>query len=413
MGPVPPERHITDPGKEARTGAGIPVVPVFDGYRAFAILAVVMLHVTGIAGISEPGVENPISRMIWGTLGHAVEILFVVSGFVVFLPTVARQGRFGSKGSFAIRRGARLLPAYWMILLVGLLVILTIDPPFSSLPGPGDLLANFTGTMVPADLIWKDVTVGFGVNPPLWTLSAEIAFYLVLPFVATAFFRHPRIGLAISLLITVAWSLAFEHIDQVTDFLGISASFEDLIRLNLLSVLQFPTWVYSFGLGMFGAWAWVRLSSRPGGFTQAGRLTLLSGGVLLATTWAIGGDFDRTRDSLLLSLLFSTALATFMVAYALAPASWQRPLAAPRIRVLGDISYGIYLSHMLIAIVIVSEFSLPRDGDLWSLVVWTAAVVPASILYGYLSARFLEQPIRRWARKYGRSGLTDGAPPNR
>jgi hypothetical protein len=32
----------------------------------------------------------------------------------------------------------------------------------------------------------------------------------------------------------------------------------------------------------------------------------------------------------------------------------------------------------------------------------TAIVVPTAILYGYLSARFLEQPIRRWARKYGR-----------
>ena len=35
--------------------------------------------------------------------------------------------------------------------------------------------------------------------------------------------------------------------------------------------------------------------------------------------------------------------------------------------------------------------------------VLTALVVPASVLYGYLSARFLEQPIRRWARRYGRT----------
>jgi peptidoglycan/LPS O-acetylase OafA/YrhL len=57
---------------------------------------------------------------------------------------------------------------------------------------------------------------------------------------------------------------------------------------------------------------------------------------------------------------------------------------------------------MVIAYVLLDELSLPTDGNLVSFLVWTLAVVPAAILYGYLSARFVEQPIRRWARRYGR-----------
>ena len=41
----PTEPGLLDPGKEARSRIGIPVVPAFDGFRAFAILGVVLLHV--------------------------------------------------------------------------------------------------------------------------------------------------------------------------------------------------------------------------------------------------------------------------------------------------------------------------------------------------------------------------------
>jgi peptidoglycan/LPS O-acetylase OafA/YrhL len=408
QGHVLPE-HLVDPGKEARAKAGLPVVPAFDGYRAFAILAVVLLHMTTISGVAAVGNHTVFARLIWGTLGHAVEILFVVSGFVVFLPTVARGGKFGSALSFAIRRGARLLPAYWMILLVSLVVIGVFHPAVSDFPGPRDAFLNFTGSMVPVGLFISGVPLGFGLNQPLWTLSVEVCFYIALPFIAAAWFRRPLLGLAIALLVTVGWSIAFDHVARVTDLLGVAADFNELVRIKFSSALQLPAWAYSFGLGMTGAWAWVRLTRarEDGGpaASVAGRastIALLSLVALLVLVWVMGGDYDQTRESLPLSLLLSTMLATLMVALSLAPSRWQVPVATPLVRRLGDISYGIYLSHMLIAMTLASELSLPQDGDLKSLAVWIAAVVPAAILYGYLSARFLEQPIRRWARKYGR-----------
>jgi peptidoglycan/LPS O-acetylase OafA/YrhL len=400
--------HLVDPGKEARARAGLPVVPAFDGYRAFAILAVVLLHMTTISGVAAVGNHTVLARLVWGTLGHAVEILFVVSGFVVFLPTVARGGKFGSVLSFAIRRGARLLPAYWMILLVSLVVIGLFHPAMSDFPGPRDAILNFTGSMVPIGLFVPGVRLGFGLNQPLWTLSVEICFYIVLPFIAAAWFRRPLLGLALALLITIGWTIAFDHPNRVTNLFGITADFNELIRIKLSSALQLPAWAYSFGLGMTGAWAWVRLAGAKGegGTTpkvaaRASAVTLLSLIALLALAWVMGGHYDQTRESLVLSLFFSTALAMFMVALSLSPPRWQVLVATPAVRKLGDISYGIYLSHMLIAATLASELSLPQDGDLRSLATWIVAVVPASILYGYLSARFLEQPIRRWARKYG------------
>lgn len=404
------EPHLSDPGKEARREAGIPVVPAFDGYRAFAILGIVALHLTILSGVVSTDQQNTLARLTWGTVGHAVEILFIVSGFVVFLPTVARGGEFGNLLSFAIRRGARLLPAYWMILLVSLLIIAVFDPAVANFDGLGDLLLNFTGTMVPVGLFVPGIPLGFGLNQPLWTLSVEICFYLVMPLVALAFFRRPLTGLILALLITIGWTIAFDHVNRLTDLLGMAPDFEELVRLKYSSALQIPAWGYSFGLGMAGAWAWVRINRARGGSGTVARaaarapwIALASGAGLLLLAWPIGGFYEATRESLGLSLLYSTTLAVFMVSLALSPLRWQGPFAAAPVRRLGDISYGIYLSHMVLALTLASEFSLPQNGNLGSLLVWTLAVVPASILYGYLSARFLEQPIRRWARKYGRS----------
>jgi peptidoglycan/LPS O-acetylase OafA/YrhL len=101
-------------------------------------------------------------------------------------------------------------------------------------------------------------------------------------------------------------------------------------------------------------------------------------------------------------MAFSAAIATLMVALCLGPALPRRPFEAPAVRKLGDISYGIYLSHYPIVVLVFAAIDLDRLSDLSRFLVLTAIVVPTAILYGYLSARFLEQPIRRWARKYGR-----------
>ena len=68
---------------------------------------------------------------VFGTLPRVpLVMLFVVSGFVLFLPTAARGGRFGDVGDYALRRAARILPAYWLSLLVAivLLAVLPLGP---------------------------------------------------------------------------------------------------------------------------------------------------------------------------------------------------------------------------------------------------------------------------------------------
>jgi len=223
--------------------------------------------------------------------------------------------------------------------------------------------------------------------------------------VAAWYFRNPWAGLAVALAVMLGWTYAFDHVGGIASALGSNLDLAETRDLKGRSDLQLPTWAFSFALGMTGAWTYVRVRHRIDQPEFRRMVLWVTGGslvALLGLVYAVGGHFAATHESMLLNVAISAVMSTLMVAIALAPRAVQFPFANGPVRKLGDISYGIYLVHILLALYLASLTSLPQDGTLKAFVAWTAAIVPASVLYGYLSARFLEQPIRRWARKFGR-----------
>jgi peptidoglycan/LPS O-acetylase OafA/YrhL len=144
-------------------------------------------------------------------------------------------------------------------------------------------------------------------------------------------------------------------------------------------------------------------------------LPLLALFVYLAGRYAIDNPIPVpaliARQSSIINLGYTASLATVMVALALAPRTWQLPFANPFARKVGDISYGVYLIHAVVLWVVAIEITPPTDGSLGAIAAWTAIVLPISLAYGYLSARFVEQPIRRWAHRFGRQAQADSAAP--
>jgi peptidoglycan/LPS O-acetylase OafA/YrhL len=409
----------TDPGKQSRVAAHIPVVAAFDGYRAYAILGIVFLHLLGFSGVLGVAGSNWFAHLIQGTLDQFVDILFIVSGFVVFLPTVARHGEFGNVSSFAIRRVARLGPAYWAVLaiLIVLASLVTISPPIP-LPSFANVAIFGVFMHIPAGLV-KDWGPGFGADPPLWTLSLEVTFYFILPFVASWYFRRPLVGLAIAAAITVLWQEALLHWSTTEALLGHPSAGESA-RLRLAAGFQFPFFAFSFGAGMTGAWAYVRLRerfeperlARHMGRVQLAALVPLALSCYLLGSHTLGEGGLAARNSPVSAIGFTASLTTLMVATALGRGRWQKPFAHPFARSLGDISYGIYLIHLPIIVYGVALLfehsqtaagSLPSgDGSFGTFIALSALVLPLAVGYGYVSGRFLEQPIRRWAHRFGR-----------
>lgn len=412
---------VADPGKEWRRGHRIPVVPSFDGYRAYAILCVVLFHIFQASGAFGVAGDSAVGVLSWGILPRSLDVLFIVSGFVIYLPTVVRDGDFGQVSSFAIRRAARLVPAYYVTLLIAILLLIVVASS-PGVPGAATVGAHFAVLQTPALLLVDQFRLGLGVVPPVWTLSVEVGFYVVLPLVAVWYFRHPLVGLAIAAAIVVVWRELADHADTLAGLFGADLSPDAERRIDTFYASQFPGWTLALATGMTGAWAYVRLRDRfsPERVRKLAIWGTALAAIALGVEIYLAGDgavddvspFEGlfARESLLVTLGYPLVLGAVLVGFALLPERAQLPCAAPPIRWIGDISYAIYLIHFAVIWFALNELSLPSDGGITAVLVWSAVVYPPSIAYAYLSARFLERPVRRWAHRFGRRAQAPAEP---
>jgi peptidoglycan/LPS O-acetylase OafA/YrhL len=219
------------------TRSGPLYVATFDGIRGFVVLTVVMAHVFYFIGWApEPEFLLGLRRSVF----FSVDFLFLISGFVLFLPVVAR-GTFGSVRSYALRRIGRIVPSYYVSILITI-GVLAVLPPF--IPAPHDapaVLAHLTFLQFQA---YGQPFVGLGINGVWWTLSTIALFYVTLPLIAERYLRHPFLGLALAVLAAAAWQL------YVGDPLHDSATSWSA---------QFPYFLDDFAIGMTAASVYVAL----------------------------------------------------------------------------------------------------------------------------------------------------------
>lgn len=147
-----------------------------DGLRFGAAAAVLLYHftatstVTGYWGVDPADafpMLNEVTRYGW----LAVELFFMISGFVILL---SADGR-GIAGFVASRVG-RLFPAYWacIVLTAGLQQVWS-----------GGRQTSLTETLVNLTMV-QDLFEVTGVQVVFWTLLVELKFYLLV-FVVLAF----------------------------------------------------------------------------------------------------------------------------------------------------------------------------------------------------------------------------------
>jgi peptidoglycan/LPS O-acetylase OafA/YrhL len=65
-------------------------------------------------------------------------------------------------------------------------------------------------------------------------------------------------------------------------------------------------------------------------------------------------------------------------------------------RWLGDISYGIYLSQLIVIVSAAEMLGLRPTGTTGAMVRMVAIAVPGAVLAAWLSFRFVERPTRLW-----------------
>ena len=364
------------------------------GVRGVAVLFVVLYHIV-IASEWMP--NHAVPRAVLEATGFlAVDVLFFTSGFVLFLPVVL-SGRFGSVGAFAIRRFARIAPPYYVCLLV----ILAAYPLLTSPAIASAARTGVTDYLIHVVFLQREILgsqSGLGVNGPLWVLSIDVAFYVLLPFIAEAYLRRPLVGLAIALGASTAWRVAF---------MG-SATHPDLL-------IQFPLFAAYFAAGMTAAWLYLRLRDAAADHSRAAvTVAALGLAALTALAYAAGATIPSHlavfQENTLVAALLPLALLAFVVAVSLGPAWVQRPLTNRAALWFSEISYSVFLYHVVLAFFAFESLGVELGGDLGALVTMGLAVLPASIVVGALSYRLIELPSRRYGRKLARRFTDAGTP---
>jgi peptidoglycan/LPS O-acetylase OafA/YrhL len=311
-----------------------------DGIRALAVLAVLAAH-AGIPFL--PG----------GFIG--VDVFFVLSGFLItslLYQELAATGRV-DLGAFWTRRVRRLLPAA-LAMLVAVLAARRLFDPNSVAGLRGDALAAALWSSN-----WRFALQGtdyfaLGATPsPLqhtWSLAVEEQFYLLWPLLLIAchaVMRRRLLALSIA-GVTVSVLATFMLASRASPgriYFGTDTRAQELLAGAALAALLAPTWQWRASDGN-------RRSPQPAARGPV-PLLLSVGGLAALTGIAItadGAPGEFRHGLLLLSALATTALLAGVILDPGHPIA--RLLSTPPLVGIGRISYGLYLWHWPVYLVL-------------------------------------------------------------
>jgi peptidoglycan/LPS O-acetylase OafA/YrhL len=362
----------TRPVDEGAAGAGF--IPSFDGLRGAACLLVVLSHAWTIVPADVLRETGPADGLfLSGNLG--VTIFFVLGGFLVTRGLLGEFDRNGhiSRARFWWRRLVRLCaPLYLLIAVV--YVISLVDPadPWSAEQTNRSLLTIGSFTFN-----WSLVDSPLANRPDLghlWYLSVEQQFYVVFVIVVGILGRH-RAGLvALLTAATVAvtiyrWQLVESHHEWAAELRTFTRS--DGLMLGALAALLLPH-LHRFA----------NLARR---ITAPAAVALFA--LVLSSPHLEPHAFLKTQG-----ILFAILAATLVAAVAVTrnpTGPVERALATRPLRLLGVVSYSLYLWHFP---VFWASARWAEGLDWQPRAVATCAVLALVVA---LTNRVVEDPIRR------------------
>ncbi len=295
-------------------------IPSLDGLRAVSFLIVFLAH-AGVGGV--PG-------------GFGVTVFFYLSGFLITTLMRVERENTGTVhlGLFYLRRALRILPPFYLILLLACVLTLV-----KLLPG------QLQGTVVLVQALhvsnyWFIArgSVGAPVGTvPYWSLAVEEHFYLIFPLLylglSKIFSRRGQAAAIVGLCAAIClWRCVLIGVFNVSDdrtYMGSDTRFDSIffgcaLALGLNPSLDAP-------LGSDRLWKWVLL---PGALA------------LLVFTFVYRAEWFRETIRYTLQ---GIALTPVFVSAIRFPA-WLpfRVLNLKPVAFLGVLSYSLYLVHQVI-----------------------------------------------------------------
>jgi peptidoglycan/LPS O-acetylase OafA/YrhL len=320
-----------------------------------------------------------------------VDLFFVLSGFLIgrqLLEPIS-AGERPRLGDFYLRRLFRILPAYWVVLAIYVLVPSARE--HAELAAPLVRFLTFT----------QNIGLKGGAFAHAWSLCIEEQFYLVLPLLALALAGRVRartIGvLAISLVLAgivlrgVLWWFCY------APYAG-----TDSERAVYWEWIYFPTWGRLDGLLAGVLLALVQVF-RPAVWSRWQRAPWRAALVAALALGLARPLCEQNRTLMGAGLAFPVLALGFaaLVVFATTDAGTRLLGRIPGARWLATLAYSLYLSHFLVLSVVRRVFE--RYGFGAHHPATAAAFVVSVLAFAALLHSGVERPFLRLRERFSRA----------
>ena len=328
----------------------------FNLLRLLAALQVVYIHT-----VEHLQIKTSMVLSIRDMVSHfpGVPIFFLISGYLITMSYEKNQ----NIKEYAKNRFLRIIPGLYVSFFIGLIILWHFD--------------QFMDVSIMSVLFWifaqltlfqfynpefiRDFGVGV-INGSLWTISVELTFYIVLPFIYIFFKKDFYKRFLLLVLISLLFYYYIRHISSDI-FL-----YEKFIRSSILPYLFY----FLFGLYFY------KYNIKLKKYFEDKLFIYIILYILF-----IYMDFDSFLYEILKTLLFAMFVFSFVFSY--------RTLSYTLMN-HNDFTYGIYIYHMLIVNIFVQMGYMGSAKNLLT-------VGLLAILCGILSYFLVEKPFLNMKKK--------------
>ena len=335
-----------------------------DGLRALSVIAVIWHHTVG---------HDAALPLLFANGAQGVTLFFAISGFLIvtlLLREHEGRGRIDLR-AFYMRRALRIFPLYYAVLALYTLLVLAMERHTA----PGREFIDNLPSFITYTSNWFVVLEGRVIFYFAWSLATEEQFYLLWPWAQRYLEPARALLLMLGVIVVVAGLQWFRPADAGAPGLGyhIVASVPLAICFGvvLAHLLHQPRSHHALRW-LFG---W-----RGSSLVYAGLCLLLLG----------SGRAPVVAIHLSMALLVGACV--YREDHALAPLLGTRALV-----LVGSVSYGMYLMHMLVKNVVVKIFALaglPQSHYLVFALTLAGTIAVALLSYRYFEAYFLRRKAR-------------------
>ncbi|PMZ93578.1 MULTISPECIES: acyltransferase [unclassified Pseudomonas] len=305
-----------------------------------------------------------------------VTFFFVLSGFIL---AYANHGKVFSYGEYLFSRAARIYPLHLLTLLASIAVLAAVGG------GPSSVWKYVSSLLLNVSLfqaLSAKASVYFSFNAPSWSLSVELFFYILFPFLIS-FGTRALVGVVVSIVL-LKCALALWGGEALEHFL--------FYIFPPLRLADFLVGILLFRLYVGGP----VYTSGQASFCQASSL------LVLVAFFSLGKFIPQSYR---FDIYYLLPMAYLVFSFAHQQGVLAQAISSRLLVLLGEASFAFYLVHQLVIIVgqelrlrLNSDHAVLTDAG-FAVVYFVVSLVLSIFLFKYYETPARMKMISLWRRR--------------